>query len=136
MTQTTHYSISKPPSTWSELHPGKGPEEMVAEALDNVDAALYTSGGGTTVLTVSISTVLTQAAVSVKATAGVGGITITLPSATAGQSVKVKKMDSALGAVTISGGTIDGASSYLLVNRYQYVVLEFDGTAWDVMGGN
>jgi len=109
---------------------------MVAEALDNVDAALYTSGGGTTVLTVSISTVLTQAAVSVKATAGVGGITITLPSATAGQSVKVKKMDSALGAVTISGGTIDGASSYLLVNRYQYVVLEFDGTAWDVMGGN
>jgi hypothetical protein len=45
MAQTTHYSISKPASTWSELHPGKGPEEMVAEALDNADAAIFATLG-------------------------------------------------------------------------------------------
>jgi hypothetical protein len=45
MAQTTHYSITKPPSTWSELHPGKGPEEMVAEALDNADAAIFATLG-------------------------------------------------------------------------------------------
>lgn len=49
MAQTTHYGIPKPAETWSELHPGKGAEELVAQALDDVDAAIFAAvgaGGG------------------------------------------------------------------------------------------
>lgn len=74
---------------------------------------------------------------AIEATGGVAGITLTLPLATfyTGRIIKIKKMDLTAGVITISG-SIDGASSYVLINQYQYVVLEGGSSGWDVFGGN
>ena len=80
----------------------------------------------------------------VLATSGAGGITITLPSAVGvgGQTVKVKKVDSGVGAVaisTVSVQTIDGilyGTSYNLTNLMQYVALESDGSNWNIVANN
>lgn len=80
----------------------------------------------------------------VLATSGAGGITVTLPSAIGvpGQVVKVKKVDSGVGAVaiaTVSAQTIDGTlygTSYSLTNLMQYVALESDGSNWNIVANN
>jgi hypothetical protein len=64
----------------------------------------------------------------VEATGGSGGITLTLPSAAAnpGALVIVKKVDSGAGAVTLqdaASANIDGQSTYVLANQFQYVWL-------------
>ena len=71
------------------------------------------------------------------ATAGAGGITLTLPSPSSvpGQPFLIKKVDSAAGFVTINPNaaeTIDGQASWQLVNQYQSVELTSDGTNWQV----
>ena len=70
----------------------------------------------------------------VLATGGVGGITITLPNAAqgTGKVFVVKKTDAGIGAVTVAsaGGTIDGATTYLLTTQNQRVQLVSDGTNW------
>jgi hypothetical protein len=75
------------------------------------------------------------------ATAGAGGITGTLPDATstAGMWVKVKRIDSGAGNLNIvpaGSDTIDGFSSYLLTNQYQFIDLVADSGIWYIVGGN
>lgn len=77
----------------------------------------------------------------VLATAGVSGITLSLVTAVgvAGQTLRIKKVDSAVGTVTIgtsSAQTIDGASTYVLTNFNQYVLLESDGSNWQIVGNS
>lgn len=71
------------------------------------------------------------------ATAGSGGITLTLPSAATGKMVTVKKVDSAEGVVTVDGAdssTIDGAAAGKVL-YYQWETMTFvsDGTNWYVI---
>ena len=79
--------------------------------------------------------------VLVKATGGAAGITLTLPTAVgrSGQIACIKKVDNGVGTVTIAttgSETVDGASTYLLVNQYQYVTVESDGSNWFVVANN
>ena len=74
----------------------------------------------------------------IKATGGVSGITLTLPSATgfSGRSVKVILLDQSIGGVNIvttASQTINGQPSYALTNQYQSVVLESDNANWFVV---
>lgn len=74
-------------------------------------------------------------------TGGVGGITDTLPTAVGkyGRGFLVKKIDSGAGAITVAttgGQTIDGLSTYSLVNPGQYVLVISDNTNWQIIGNN
>lgn len=78
----------------------------------------------------------------VEMTTGGGGITATLPDATtvtAGKPYKFIKVDSGAGAGTIAttgGQTINGNSTYSLVEQWQHVEVYSDGSNWKVIGGN
>ena len=71
------------------------------------------------------------------ATGGTLGITLSMPTLVAGlPPITVKKVDSGVGSVTISG-TIDGdAGGYVLTNQYQFVTLATDGSSIYVIGKN
>jgi len=65
-----------------------------------------------------------------------GAVTITLPSAVSNAaSFIIKKTDSSTNAVTIDGystETIDGSTTYILNDQYNYVELVSNGTNWVV----
>ena len=42
--KTKNYGIEKPSVHWQDQNPGKSVAELVAEALDNIDAALLAAG--------------------------------------------------------------------------------------------
>ena len=74
-------------------------------------------------------------------TAGSGGITITLLSATAnaGRSFTIKQVDPGGGGVSIAttgGQTIDTLTNYELTNQNQFVTVISDGNDWQVIGAN
>jgi hypothetical protein len=71
------------------------------------------------------------------ATGGSSGITLSLPTlSTWNGGLTIKKVDSGVGSVTISG-TIDGdVGGYVLTNQYQFVVLATDGSNIYVIGNN
>lgn len=67
-----------------------------------------------------------------------GTVTLQLPSAStsSGKIYKIKKIDSSLNAITVSGDgtdTIDGQSSYSINYQYQAIDLVCDGSAWYIM---
>lgn len=70
-----------------------------------------------------------------RVTTGSGGVTATLPaaSATAGKYLTFKKIDSGVGALTISG-SIDGQTSYVVPAQFQGVRLFSNGSTYDVVG--
>jgi hypothetical protein len=75
------------------------------------------------------------------ATAGAGGITLSLPTArgVSSQIIIVKQVDSGAGGVTInpiSGEFIDSDTSYVLSNMNQYVMMISDGTQWQIIANN
>ena len=77
----------------------------------------------------------------VQATAGAGGITITLPTAVGRSGIPffVKRVDTGAGNVTVattSSETIDGATSYLLTNQWQLIVVRSNGTGWIIESAN
>jgi len=65
-----------------------------------------------------------------------GAITVTLPTAVANQACFIiKKIDSSTNTVTIDGystETIDGNTTYVLYDQYNYVELVSNGTNWVV----
>ncbi len=68
----------------------------------------------------------------IEATAGSGGITITLPAAATankGREIAIKKMDSAIGAITISG-TVDGVSNPQINVQNGEVTIFSDGSSF------
>lgn len=62
-----------------------------------------------------------------------GAVTITLPSATSGRILTVKKIDASGNAVTLSG-TVDGAASPTLTIQWQSRILQGDGSNWVILG--
>jgi hypothetical protein len=115
-----------------------------ADGTTQFTAASAGGGGTDTLQSASINTTLTVAASTnylVKATAGAGGISITLPTSVglAGQKVCIKKVDSGVGTVTVgttSAQTIDSSTTYPLTNQWQYVTVESDGSNWLIVGNN
>ena len=110
-----------------------------ADGTSMFTAAVGTSGLQTISITGGIN-IQAGAGVLVKATGGAGGITLTLPTAVGlNNQACIKKVDSGVGAVTIAttgGQTIDGSSSYLLVNQWQYVTIQSDGANWLIVANN
>lgn len=103
---------------WSSVQ-GNLPRSRIGVSRVLAKSANYTLSGADVVL----------------GTAGAGGWTATLPAASLGTQVVVKKIDSGAGTITVSpaSGTIDGAASVALIVRYDSVWLESDGTNWFVL---
>jgi hypothetical protein len=82
------------------------------------------------VASVSTTQTLSNGNSIVLATGGVGGITLTLPSPTAGKIFNIKKVDSGVGTITLSppSGTIDGAASKVITSQYDSLTITSDGT--------
>lgn len=98
------------PSNWNEAH---------VHAL-NAKSANYTA---------------TSTDDYIPVTTGSSNKTITLPSSpTTGFPVIIKKVDGGTGSVIIVG-TVDG-TSISLTAQYQFVVVVFNGTAWDIVGAS
>jgi len=79
------------------------------------------------------NTTLTTADFGFRATAGAGGITVTLPAApVVGQLIAVKKVDAGVGVVTVAGNgaTIDGAASQPLTNQLDGILIHFASPNW------
>lgn len=87
------------------------------------------------VRSVSTTQSLTNGDSIILATAGVSGITLTLPAPTAGKIFNIKKVDSAVGIVTISpsSGTIDGAANKTISIQYASLTITSDGTNFFVI---
>jgi hypothetical protein len=64
--------------------------------------------------------------------ATLGAITVTLPTATSGRIVTVKKIDNSVNAITIDGdaGDIDGAGTQPLSAQWDALTMQADGTNW------
>ena len=128
------------------LHSSDSSITLTDDGLGDVDLQAH-GVSVDTVQAVSTNTTLVLALNTnylIQATAGGGGISVTLPSAVGltGQKVAIKKVDNTIGAVligTTSGQTIDGTvfgTSYTLSNYMQFVTLESDGANWNVVAGN
>lgn len=93
------------------------------------------------VLTFSTSnsiSITNSANVLVKAIAGAGGITLTLPTAAglSGNIIRVIQIDTGVGGViisTVGGQTINGSSSYILTNQWQTISMESDNANWIII---
>lgn len=100
------------PSNWNDTHSyGFRSVSANGNILSTDDVVLGTGGSG-------------------------AGITLTLPSPTTNLCVIVRKVDAGVGPVIINPNaaeTIDGQSSWQLVNQWQFVELASDGTNWHVM---
>jgi hypothetical protein len=62
-----------------------------------------------------------------------GAVTVNLPALLANRVLNIKKTDSSKNNVTVSNGTIDGASSASLTKQYANVTLICDGTNWNII---
>lgn len=91
---------------------------------------------------VSINTFLNSTHDCIKVTAGVSGVTITLPTSSGvqGQVYKIIKVDAAVGNVTIattSSQTINGVTTYVLTNQWQFIEVVADETSnWIITNQN
>lgn len=77
----------------------------------------------------------------VEGTGGAGGINLTWTGANLaiGQIVVAMKVDSGAGFVTLleaTGALFNSDSSYQLQNQWQFVWLQWNGTRFNVIGGN
>lgn len=91
MSTTTNYAFQKFFSSWTELHPGAGPEELANALLDNVDSVLFaalaaaasTSIDAVVVRATDTSAPITQKTGTVMLTKGSAGAwTLAAPTAT------------------------------------------------------
>lgn len=112
----------------------------------NAWTAFGAGGGGQADSTQSVSTsqavsFLGRLNTLVNATSGGGGITLTLPTAAliAGQKVTVLMADAGAVGVTVNttgGQTINGLSSYVLTNQFQYVTVQAIASNWVIVANN
>ncbi len=63
-----------------------------------------------------------------------GAVTITLPAATSGRILTVKKVDASGNAVTLSG-TVDTVVNPTLTVQFQSRLIQADGSAWQIAAG-
>lgn len=102
-------------------------------ALTITSLAAGGGGGSAETVTSSKTTSYTAAAGEfVRADATSGAFTVTLPSGTTGDKVRVKKTDSTANVVTV-GGTIDGSTNMRLPDQWSTVEVIYDGSSWKVI---
>jgi hypothetical protein len=88
------------------------------------------------VFSLAASTTLGATARYALVSGGASGVTITLGTATKGLVHTIKKIDSAVGAVTIAttaSQTIDGATTKVLTAQYDKVTVVSDGSNWHII---
>ena len=86
---------------------------------------------GATNTTITLLSASNQYMYSIKS-ASFGGTTITY---TFGKQYTIKKVDSGVGQVVIDPNgaqTIDGAATYTLVNQYDAITIQSDGSNWNI----
>lgn len=122
----------------------KGIVNMVGTPSDPNDAVrlkdLNSMYGGTK--TVSNTYSVNGAEATIRCDATSLAFTVTLPTASSyyangsGLIIRVKKIDSSANAITISatGTTIDGSSTKIINTQYSGLVIQTNGTTWDVIG--
>jgi hypothetical protein len=110
----------------------------VAILTDSRPDILQSSGSGPSGIADGVLAVNTSQTLSfgsntnliVAATAGSGGIALTLPSASSytGQAIRVVKVDSGTGSVIIPT-ELRGVSNYAITDQWQYITVESIGTS-------
>lgn len=98
------------------------------------NSTVITIGGNVTSVATNYTVLVSD--LFVFASGGAQGITVTLPAASKGGCITIKKSDSGAGEVTIataSNETIDGHKSYSLTAPYDKIALVSDGTAWYIV---
>ncbi len=109
-------------------------------STSNANSTLQVSGSmSLNIVTVTSTYTLLATDNTVLANTTSGAITVTLPapSGITGRIYTIKKIgtggiDNSL-TINPTGGTIDGASTYIIYNDYSYVTLQTDGTNWYVI---
>ncbi len=72
----------------------------------------------------------------VDATGGARTITLPIASKAKNKVYNIKKIDSSTNNVTVDGNgseTIDGATTYVIINQYESIMIHSDGTAWFII---
>lgn len=84
---------------------------------------------------VAVSAAYTAKSNEVVLATATAAFTVTLPAASAGKSVVVKKVDASANVVTVApaSGTIDGAGTSTLTAQWQSKEFISDGTNWFVV---
>lgn len=145
-TSTTNFGLSKPLVNDPTDQDLWGNE--LNSDLDSLDGLLLTCLNWTpSVKTATFSVTIPTAGSTTTGSAKVlylcnatsGAIVPALPAvATAsGLTVAFKKSDSSANSITITGNStdnIDGANTYVLSTQYNFVMLECDGTQWNIIG--
>lgn len=131
-TPTTKMNLTKPTiggdTNWGTL------------VNNNYDIIDNLAGYNTVSVSVSGSLSVGNGPTLVKATGGVGGITLTLPDAStaanAGRVFIIVKVDAAAGAITVNttgGQTINGAATASVPNQWDRLTVQGDGANWIVI---
>lgn len=100
-------------ATTARLNLGLGTAAVRPALIPTAKSATYTAVDGDAVM----------------ADATTAAFTVTLPAATSGRRVLIKKIDASANAVTI-GATVDGTVNPTLTFQWQSMALIADGTAW------
>lgn len=117
-------------------------DDLVAEAAarEAADAAeVVRADGAYSPLLTPVAAVTTDTAALgafVLADATSAAFTVTLPAATLGKQVAVKKVDASANVVTVvapGGKTIDGDSDATIVSQNASAVFVYDGTNWQIL---
>lgn len=95
-------------------------------------ATVPASTTSTLVRTVTANTTVSYSDAMVLCDCSAGAITVTLPSPIGGSQVNIKKIDSSLNSLTISG-TIDGYSSVVTSVQGTSLDLKGDGSKWRII---
>ncbi len=63
-----------------------------------------------------------------------GAVTITLPAATSGRILTVKKVDASINTVQLTG-TVDGTMNPTIGTQFQSRMIQADGSTWNILAG-
>jgi hypothetical protein len=110
---------------------GTGDPNAMLQIVGGISTAVTATSASSLTLGVSNSVVLVDATDGTR--------TINLPTAVgnAGREYTIKKVDSSVNAVAVTGNssqTVDGATPYNLTAQYQFVRIVSDGANWMVIG--
>jgi hypothetical protein len=144
-TNTTWHHVVEPGGPHIGTLAASSPEGVIAAPVgsictrvDNGTRYVKQSGSGNTgwrsqgdaVVATSSNYTVAENVRYVKATGGAGGINVTLPTATSGRVIDVKKVDTGVGVVTIVG-TVDGVTNPTLDFQGDSLTMIADGTNWE-----
>lgn len=110
----------------------------VTDDATNAKTIITVPGGTTGAGTVRLVSAAATAANGeiILADATTAAFAVTLPTATSGHTVRVKKIDSSANAVTVDGAgadVIDNEATFVLANQYDAIQVVADGTKWWVV---